>query len=204
MNIKSFQGGYDNNLCYLIWCEETKLAGIVDPSVSPEFIFDFVDNNNLKIDKILITHTHHDHIQYLNEICGKYPNANVYISTETSLQGIEYIGLEHNDVITIGENLIHALFTPGHYRDSMCYWCKDDNVLFTGDTVFVGRTGRTIGAGSNIEKLYNSIYNIILKLPIYTKIITLKENIQYSDFFSCSSLSEFTIVMKNYEKNRKK
>ena len=117
------------------------------------------------------------------------------ISTETSLQGIEYIGLEHNDVITIGENLIHALFTPGHYRDSMCYWCKDDNVLFTGDTVFVGRTGRTIGAGSNIEKLYHSIYHIILKLPIYTKIfpghhygytkiITLKENIQYSDFLA--------------------
>ena len=78
MNIKSFQGGYDNNLCYLIWCEETKLAGIVDPSVSPEFIFDFVNNNNLKIDKILITHTHHAHIQYLNEICGKYPNAISY------------------------------------------------------------------------------------------------------------------------------
>ena len=215
MKVKSFQGGYDKNLCYLIWCEETNIAGIIDPSVFPEDIIDFVENNNLKINKILITHTHHDHIQYLDEIHDKYSEADIYISKETTFQDKEYIGLEHNDVISIGENLVHALFTPGHYNDSICYWCKDTNFLFTGDTVFVGRTGRTIGFGSDIEKLYHSIYNIILKLPIYTKIfpghhygyteiITIRDNIKYSDFFSCSSFGEFVLVMKNFEKNRKK
>ena len=86
--------------------------------------------------------------------------------------------------------------------------------LISGDTVFVGRTGRTIGSGSNIATLYNSIYNIILKLPLdtmiypghhygFTKTITIKDNIKYSEFFNCNGLEEFILVMKNFEQNRK-
>ena len=92
---------------------------------------------------------------------------------------------------------------------------KDREFLFTGDTVFVGRTGRTISQGSSIEQLYNNVYNIILKLPektiIYpghnygfSKSITIRENIINSIFFQCQSLKEFKIVMKNYENRRKK
>ena len=80
--------------------------------------------------------------------------------------------------------------------------------------MFVGRTGRTIGAKSNISHLYTSIYNELLKLPPKTIIysghhygykssITLKENISLSSFFQCTSEDEFIAVMEQYEKNRR-
>ena len=111
--------------------------------------------------------------------------------------------------------MILTLFTPGHYFDSICYWVKNENMLFTGDTMFVGRTGRTISGGSNISDLFNSIYNILLKLPpktiIYpghhygfSKTISINDNIKLSKIFQCNSLKEFKLVMKNYENNRKK
>ena len=80
--------------------------------------------------------------------------------------------------------------------------------------MFVGRTGRTISTKSNISDLYDSIYNIILKLPMQTIIypghhyghvtyVTLKENISISPFFQCSNVNEFFKVMKDYEDGRK-
>ena len=213
MKIKSFQGGYDKNLCYLIWCESTRVAAIVDPSVEINLILEHIDSNKLKLDKLIITHSHFDHIKYLDDFINLYPSVHIYASSKCKLnQDINF--LNHNDVFSIGKNIVIALHTPGHYFDSMCYWIKEEEALFTGDTVFVGRTGRTISKGSLIDELYSSVYNIILNLPetttIYpghnygfSKTITIKENISISNFFQCESLEEFKIIMKNFEKNRK-
>ena len=81
--------------------------------------------------------------------------------------------------------------------------------------MFIGRTGRTIHKGSNISDLYDSIYNILLKLPLETMIFsghnygklkfdTIGNNIKKSDFFSCKNFQEFLLIMDNYEKSRKK
>ena len=67
MKIKSFKGGYDYNFSYLIWDEITLEGAIIDPAVQPDTVFDFISNNNIQLSKILITHTHHDHIVYLND-----------------------------------------------------------------------------------------------------------------------------------------
>ena len=216
MNVKSFEGGYDHNLCYVIWCEGTKTAAIIDPSVEISEIIKFIDDNELILNKIIITHTHHDHIRYLSEFVYLYPEIDIYASDNAPLaKHKNFIGLSHNDTIPLGENIIISLFTPGHYKDSMCYWVQDEDIVFTGDTVFVGRTGRTVSGGSNIEDLYNSVYNIILKLPLntiicsghhygFSKTITIKDNIRYSDFFTCRTLDEFILIMKNFENNRRK
>ena len=109
--------------------------------------------------------------------------------------------------------MIAAIYTPGHFKDSICYWNKNDKIIFTGDTIFVGRTGRTISSDSSIKDLYNSVYNKLLTLPkettIYpghhygfSKTITINENIRLFDFFSCNSFEEFKLVMQNFEKNR--
>ena len=120
----------------------------------------------------------------------------------------------HHEIIPLGREMITGLHTPGHYPDSICFWNKNNNSLFTGDTMFVGRTGRTIGTKSNISHLYSSIYQQILILPEqtiiypghhygYTSHITLKENITLSPFFQCNSEEKFIQVMVEYEKNRK-
>ena len=79
--------------------------------------------------------------------------------------------------------------------------------------MFVGRTGRTVSNRSNIDDLYDSIYQIILQLPKqtivypghhygYKKNISIEENIKNFDFFSCNTKLEFIEVMKKFEDNR--
>jgi len=214
MKVKSFKGGYDDNFCYLIWDAKTLEGAIIDPSVMPDIIFEFIDKNNIQLSKILITHTHYDHISYLSDFLSRDSNLIIYsyINTRQSL-GNNFKGVKHYDRIFLGDKILTVLYTPGHYDDSVCYFEDVGKILFTGDTVFVGRSGRTISKHSDVLQLYDSIYNIILKLPEDTLIypghdygdkpvITISENIKLSSFFSCKSVQEFTEVMKNFESNR--
>ena len=87
------------------------------------------------------------------------------------------------------------------------------NVLFTGDTLFVGRTGRVLSPESNILDLYNSVYNRLLTLPknirIYPghdygekKSITIGGNIKISPLLQAQSFEHFKNKMKEYEQKR--
>ena len=140
---------------------------------------------------------------------------NVYLHSNPINKPNNFIPLEHNQVITIGNSLFTTLHTPGHFADSICFWNKDEQIIFTGDTVFIGRTGRTVSSHSNINDLYNSIYNIIFSLPDdtmiypghhygYSKKETLEFNKKNSKFFQCDNKNEFKKVMIEFEKNRKK
>ena len=97
------------------------------------------------------------------------------------------------------------------YYDSVCYLV--DNVIFTGDTLFIGRTGRTLSKGSNISDLYNSVYKKLLNLSGNTVIypghnygskptMTISENIKISNLLQASGEKDFIDRMKNYEKTR--
>jgi glyoxylase-like metal-dependent hydrolase (beta-lactamase superfamily II) len=213
MKIKSFLGGFDKNFCYLVWCEKTKIAAIIDPSTEINPIAEYIEKEKLILSKLLITHTHHDHIAYLNDFLDLYTNLIVYCFHKPINMKNDYIGLIDNEIITIGETFFTTIYTPGHFIDSICYWNKEQKLLFTGDTLFVGRTGRTVSNTSNIEQLYSSVYNRLLKLPYNTMIypghhygykpnISIKNNIKLFDFFQCKSLSEFKKIMKKFEKNR--
>ena len=215
MKIKFSLSGFDNNLSYLVWCESSHKAALVDASTEITEIIEFIEAKHLILEKILITHTHFDHIKYLDDIVHQYPKVKIcgHINPEEKM-GNKYRGLNHHEVISIGMEMITILHTPGHYPDSVCFWNKKNSCVFTGDTMFVGRTGRTIGAKSNTSHLYTSIYDELLKLPLqtviypghhygYKKSVTLKENISLSPFFQCNSEDEFIRVMEEYEKNRR-
>jgi len=213
MRIKSFLGGFDKNFSYLVWCDKTKLAAIIDPATEINPINEYIDKNQLILSKILITHTHHDHIAYLYDFVDLFPNILVYCFHEPINIQDNYIGLIDNEIITLGESFLTTLYTPGHFIDSVCYWNKEDKYLFTGDTIFVGRTGRTVSNTSNINQLYHSVYNKLLSLPQdtmiysghhygYTPSISIKKNIELFDFFQCKDVSEFKNIMQNFEKNR--
>ena len=213
MNIEVFQGGYDKNLCYVIWCDKTKHAALIDASVNITPIVEFIEHHELILTKLFITHTHFDHIAYIKDITLLFPLIKIYCYKKAINISKNYTEVIHNQMVTVGNLSLIILYTPGHFIDSISIWSKEYKTLFTGDTMFVGRTGRTINKLSNIEDLYNSIYNILLKLPKETivypghhygfkKSITLKNNVDLSPFFQCNSLKNFIDVMKNYEKNR--
>tara|TARA_Y100001968_G_C19278591_1_gene678026 strand:+ start:362 stop:1006 length:645 start_codon:yes stop_codon:yes gene_type:complete len=214
MKIKYFLGGYDKNFSYLIWCPTTRIAALIDTATETNEIIEFLDGNNLFLEKVLITHTHFDHIKYLNDITRIYPNVQIcgHINPEVKLKE-NYRGLKQYEIISLGMELITIIHTPGHFPDSICFWNKKNGFLFSGDTIFVGRTGRTIDKKSNIFHLYNSVYKEILPLPDrtiiypghhygYKKNISLRENIKISPFFQCKSEKEFIQVMKNFENKR--
>ena len=213
MKIQSFQGGYDKNFTYVVWCQETKLSVIIDPSTEINPIAEYIENNDLILSKILITHTHYDHIAYLNDFLDIFQNITVHCYHKPLHMNNDFIGLYDNEIIMIGNQTLTVIYTPGHLNDSVCFWSSDHNVVFTGDTMFVGRSGRVKSPSSNISKLYDSLYERLLTLPKKTMIypghhygfspcITIQENIELFDFFSCKTFAEFCLVMKNFEKNR--
>ena len=216
MKIKSFIGGYDKNFSYLVWCEKTKHAAIVDASVEPNEMINYIIDQNLILKKILITHSHVDHVYFINDWIDYINDLHIYsYDYKIKKSKCKTIQITNNDVINIGNELITSLHTPGHYYDSICFWNQSSKSIFTGDTIFVGRTGRVKSNRSNIADLYNSVYNILFKLPEETiiypghhyghmKKISFKDNKIISDFFNCKSQSEFINVMKIFEKNKNK
>ena len=214
MKVKYFIGGYDKNICYLLWCDESKHAAIIDPSVEINPIIEFINKQDLILDKILITHSHNDHIKFVSDFIDYFNFIKVYISYKSSKK-FNFISLTDNQIINIGMHMITCLETPGHYYDSMSFWDSKNKLIFTGDTMFIGRTGRVLSSKSSIDDLYSSIYDILLKLPHntmiypghdygYTTLDTIGNNIVSSKFFNCQNLEEFKLVMKKYEQNRKK
>jgi glyoxylase-like metal-dependent hydrolase (beta-lactamase superfamily II) len=117
--------------------------------------------------------------------------------------------------IEVGHCRLTMLETPGHYPDCVCWHHEEGGLLFSGDTVFVNRTGRTIGPLSNTRQLYHSVYNQIMTLPRDTTVypghnygpipsITLGELKASSDFFSCASAAQFEEVMARFERSRQR
>ena len=210
-SIRSFKGGYDDNLTYLVSCMRTGNQFLVDASIQLNQIDGFINKRGLIA--LFITHTHGDHIAYLDEYLDAFPNLVVMVYKESEHKiNCDYIKpVKLNDIVTVGQLTVEILYTPGHYNDSICYYL--DGVLFTGDTLFVGRTGRTICKGSDIKKLFKSVYDTILDLPESTMIypghdygpkmsITIKENISISPLLRAEDEEDFIKRMAQYEATR--
>ncbi len=206
--IQSFCGGYDQNFVYLI---TDKLSGeqcLIDAAIPFSNIERFIPDN---LSSLLITHSHGDHIAHLDELFNVFTCVNIFsfsqqISTKYSTEAIRDC-----QTINLGKTKISVLHTPGHFPDSVCFLIN--NALFTGDTLFVGRTGRTISQGSDVRQLYQSVYSKLLTLPKDTLIfpghnygpkptITLEENIQISPLLQAINEQDFIARMDQYEVNR--
>ena len=208
--IQSFRGGYDNNFSYLVTCKNTQTQFLVDAAIPIQEIVPYVFKN---ISFIFITHTHGDHIAYLIDVMKSYPEITVVIfqNSVKCINGKKTMGVEDKDIILIGNLAVEVMYTPGHYEDCLCF--QLDNVLFTGDTLFVGRTGRTVSSKADTRELYNSVYKKILLLPKETQIYpghdygqkphcTLKENIEMSPLLCAEDEEDFVKRMEEYERNR--
>lgn len=170
-------GSYQTN-CYIIFNKENE-AIIIDPGAQADDILKAVEERNLKVTKILLTHAHPDHFGALEEVRNAL-NVPAYIhhideemlekrSGElSSMLGIKSEPLtadkllNDGDVIKFGDKDIKVIFTPGHTPGGVCYLI--DNILFSGDTLFQGSIGRTDLPGGDYDVILNSLKNLI-KLP---------------------------------------
>lgn len=139
MQVEKIVVGLLQENCYIVTKNDKTI--IIDPGADGAKIIDYTKNKNVV--GILVTHHHFDHIGALREI-------------------EEYFGLKENGNIS-GFNF-ETIKTPGHTSDSVCYYFKDEKILFSGVFLFLNSIGRTdLPTGSDIA-MQNSL-ELIKKYP---------------------------------------
>ena len=148
---------FDHESCaytYLLFDSFNKKSVIIDP-VLEQFDRDMetVKKLNLKLIGILETHVHADHITGAFTI-RKKTGTPIYYGSESGVQGADFM-LNDGDCIQVGQFEIKTIHTPGHTKGCISYYTC--GMLFTGDVLFIGGTGRTDFQGGDANTLYDSV-----------------------------------------------
>ena len=153
-----------DNYAYIIYNDKT--IGVVDPSEAQPIV-SFLKKENLKLDYILNTHHHFDHIGGNIELKKIY-NAKIvgFFADKHRIPGIDVTVID-NEKFKFGTSIIKVIHIPGHTLGHICFFFEKEKIAFTGDTLFSLGCGR-IFEGSHKQML--SSLNKIKKLPLDTKI----------------------------------
>ncbi|MBA3016335.1 MAG: MBL fold metallo-hydrolase [Proteobacteria bacterium] len=171
--------------CYLLGCEETRMAAVIDPGGNPEKILAAAKASNLTITKIINTHGHPDH-DCANGPLKEATGAKIIIHSKDAeffarpeiTEYFSILGLpasppadqtvNDGDIITVGNLTLTVIHTPGHTPGGICIYAAPN--LFTGDTLFVDGVGRTDFPGGDTSTMMRSIRQKLLVLPGDTKV----------------------------------
>lgn len=178
-SIHSMEFGPMDNFVYLIHDHASDTAAIVDPAWEVEKILDLAREKNIQITDVLLTHSHNDHVNGLQETLKHY-DARVHLlqseekfskhNTSHNLlarANIDRPTLHHGgDQLKIGESVIDILHTPGHTPGSACYHIGND--LIAGDTLFVFGCGRCDMTGGDPEQMFHTLNKMKTELPAST------------------------------------
>lgn len=198
------------NFVYLIQDHATGRAAVVDPAWQVDRILELADRTGVRITDILLTHSHHDHINGIDDVLQRYDAQLHLLKPEAGFwgHGLDLPSLHHGgDVIEVGETPVRILHTPGHTPGSACYHIG--NHLITGDTLFVFGCGRCDLRGGDPEQMYRTLKDMVSALPGDTVIhpghnyaekptSTLKEQIEGNPFMHFDDLERFTFYRMHY------
>ncbi len=161
MKILQIPVGQMANFTYIIADEETDDAAIIDPSWELDEIFRALKKNGWKAKYVINTHTHFDHVLG-NEQVAQVTGAKIIQHKNSKIE--KDISVDDGDTLEIGSVKLKVVHTPGHSKDSVCLLYEEGQVVFTGDTLFVGNCGRTDLPGSDPAEMYHSLFDILAKL----------------------------------------
>lgn len=171
--------------CYIIHDEKSKETMVIDPGGEAGRIIELLDILEANVKYIYLTHCHGDHFGGILEL-KRQKGGKVLIHREDaeglynpSISLTYYIGMEDieleadsrvddGDIIHLGSLCFHIIHTPGHTKGGTCLYCKEQDLLFSGDTLFKGTWGRTDLPTSSFPDIIASITNRLAILPDYT------------------------------------
>ena len=198
--------------CYVV-SDETKECIIIDCGALYDeegaAITDYIQSSGLTPKHLLCTHGHFDHCignGFIYRTFGLKPEVHhddEFLMVKMREQTLEILGvnipmeeppvgryLSDSDVITFGNHTLRILHTPGHTPGGVCYYCEDENILFSGDTLFRMSIGRTDFERGSYDEIVNSLMNILAPLPPDTKVYpghgpqtTIADEVRYNPYF---------------------
>ena len=172
MILKQVEMGPMMNFVYLIGCEKTREAAVVDPAWDVPAILQLASECDLKITHVLLTHGHPDHMNGLDALL-KATDAQVCLHADESdylKEVAAYFGMPidfmgrrsanlrstaSGETIQLGDLPLQFLHTPGHTPGSQCFLVRGN--LVSGDTLFVNACGRVDLPGGDPEKMWHSL-----------------------------------------------
>jgi len=163
--------------CSLVWCEKTHRAAVIDPGGELDRILAVVDERELKLEKILLTHGHLDHVGAAGELIAKsqlpcigpHLDDDFWISAlkeQAQMLNMSPAGLvpfqpdtwlNDGDTVTVGEEVFDVVHCPGHTPGHVVFFHREQRLAFVGDVIFNGSIGRTDFPRGNHEDLIHSI-----------------------------------------------
>jgi glyoxylase-like metal-dependent hydrolase (beta-lactamase superfamily II) len=185
MFLKQMQVGNMAVFAYLLGDTSTGEALVIDPAANIDGIIAQADQNKVKIQYIVNTHGHVDHIAGNLDMKNKtgakiiIHESDAEMLTSTPAMILKMFGAKQSptadrtvgdgDIISVGGISLKVLHTPGHSPGSMSLYTE--GYVFTGDTLFVGGVGRTDLPGGSSQVMARSIQQKLCTLPDDTKVM---------------------------------
>ncbi len=187
MIIKNFHTGPLAVNSYVVTDEETRKTFIVDLGGHNADMVNYIKDNGLALEYIILTHAHGDHMGGVDSILEEFPDtkivacihdkalledANLNMSTMVYGYPVAFSAdryVTDGETMKVGELELKFLHTPGHTPGGMCILAE--NVLFSGDTLFEQSIGRTDFPGSSYQAIVKSIREKLFVLPDDTKVL---------------------------------
>jgi hydroxyacylglutathione hydrolase len=179
-------GPFQEN-CYIIGDEDSGVGAVVDPGDEAAHIALAVEQTDLEVGSIIVTHAHIDHVGAVAALVDEYTCPILMhaesepmlkqLPTQAMMMGLKFgkvpavdrhIG--EGEVLEVGELRLRSLYTPGHALGHLAFYVEDQGLVLSGDALFAGSVGRVDLPGGSMEVLMRSIEEQLLTLPDETTV----------------------------------